>query len=105
MEQFRALKHLYNRFLGPVTAVSFYYPEMLDLSMYSSTCDHSPFGAIVRDLTVRAGVADTIFIPGGGKGGTMQQAFLGGLGEVAERLMAMLHYQGMADRLVLATHD
>ncbi|MBW7886080.1 MAG: YcaO-like family protein [Caldilineaceae bacterium] len=102
--QFNAVRHLYNRTIGPVTAVNLYRPELLDLSMYSCSCKHAPFGALMRDLTVKAGVADTVFIPGGGKGGTLQQAFLGALGEVAERLLAILHFQAIVGQLLFATY-
>src|SRR5215207_8206056 len=85
--QLAALGRIYNRTIGPVNAINMYYPELQDLSLYSSSCEHVPFGLLMRDLTVKAGVTDTVHVPGGGKGQTLQQAFLGGLGEAAERLL------------------
>jgi ribosomal protein S12 methylthiotransferase accessory factor len=101
--QYAAIAHLYNRILGPITSVNVHRPELLDLSMYSGSANHSPVGFLMRDLSVKAGIADTIFIPGGGKGGTWPESFVGTLGEVAERLLAVLHFQAVADELEWTT--
>ena len=66
--QYNAVTKLYNRVLGPVTSVNVHRPDLADFPFYSSSCNHSPIGSILRDLTYREGVADSIFIPGGGKG-------------------------------------
>ncbi len=103
--ELEAVLRLYNRVLGPVTSVSLHRPEILDLSMYSSTCGHSPIGFLVRDLLVKPRGNETQPIPGGGKGGGIQQAFLGALGEMAERLLAVLHFQACLDQIVYASYE
>ena len=104
-DDLRALSRIYNRFLGPVHSVSLHRPELLDLSIYCSSCNHSPVGSLMPDLMVKMSMADTIFVPGGGKGGHMAQAFFGVLGEIAERLLAVLHFESILDQLVVATYD
>lgn len=104
-DELRALSRLYNRILGPVTSVKLHRPELLDLSMYSSSCNHSPIGALMRDLIVKTGIADIMLIPAGGKGAGMQQPFLGALGEIAERLLGVLHFEAVLDRLVYASYE
>jgi ribosomal protein S12 methylthiotransferase accessory factor len=42
-------------------------------------------------------------IPGGGKGPTQQQPVLGALGELAERLLSILHFSGIVDQLEYGT--
>jgi ribosomal protein S12 methylthiotransferase accessory factor len=103
-QQLDAVGRLYNRTLGPVTAINLYQPEVQDLAIYSSSCEHVPFGQLVRDATIKVGVADTVHVPGGGKGRTMEQAFLGGLGEAAERFLAILHFGRVVDQLVFSTY-
>jgi ribosomal protein S12 methylthiotransferase accessory factor len=100
-----ALGRLYNRFLGPVTAVNIHRPDLFDLAMYSSSGTHSTVGRLMRDLTVKAGIADSIYIPGGGKGGSMRQPFLGALGELAERLLAVLHFAAVVRDSVVASYE
>lgn len=89
--QYTSVSKLYNRTIGPVRAVSLYRPGRLDLSMYGTSCEHTPTGYIVRDLIGKASSSDTLGVPIGGKGATMQQALLGNLGEAAERLLAIFH--------------
>ncbi len=99
------LPRLYNHLLGPVTSVSLHPPDLLDLSLYSAVARHSPVGSLIRDLSVRAGTDDPLLIPGSGKGAGLQQPFLGALGEIAERLLAMLHSAAVVDDLITATYD
>jgi ribosomal protein S12 methylthiotransferase accessory factor len=103
--ELRALPRLYNHILGPVTSVSLHRPGLLDLSLYSAVAMHSPVGSLIRDLSVRAGTDDPLLIPGSGKGAGLQQPFLGALGEMAERLLAMLHSAAVVDDLTTATYD
>ena len=53
----------------------------------------------MRDVMVKKVDSDLATIPGGGKGPTRLTAILGALGEIAERLLASLHYSGVFDRL------
>lgn len=102
-EQLHALLRLYNRRLGPVVASNVVRPELLDLSIYSSYCAHVPFDALIRDLTVKADgfVAP---VPAGGKGATMLRPLLGAHGEMAERLLGVLHYPAIAHTMLFASH-
>lgn len=100
-----ALLRLYNHKLGPVTIVHLHRPELLDLSMYISACVHSAIGSLMPDLRVKTEMADILTIPCGGKGADMQQPFLGGLGEAAERLLAVLHFETIFDRLAFASYN
>jgi len=102
--ELESLGRIYNPSLGPATAVNLHRPDPFDLSMHSSFGTHSTVGRIMRDLTVKAGIADAIIVPGGGKGASMRQPFLGALGELAERLLAVLHYAGIATDLVNASY-
>jgi ribosomal protein S12 methylthiotransferase accessory factor len=97
--QFRALSRLYNRHLGPITAVNVQRPDLLDPSMYCGSCNHLPMSAVIPDLTVRPAAGDGMSIPGGGKGAFVSQAVLGAMGELAERLLAVLHFQAVVDDL------
>lgn len=103
--ELHTLPRLYNRILGPVTSVNLHRPELLDLSMYSTSSIHSAIGSLMPDLLVKTGRTDTLSIPSGGKGGSIQQAFLGALGEVAERLLAVLHFEAIIDRLVYTSYN
>jgi len=98
-QQLRALSRLYNRHLGPITAVHLERPELLDPAMYCGSCNHLPMASVIPDLTVRPSVGDSMAIPGGGKGAGMQQPLLGAMGELAERLLAVLHFQAIVDDL------
>jgi ribosomal protein S12 methylthiotransferase accessory factor len=93
----------YNRQLGPVVALSVHRPEPPDLPLVSSSCRHSPVSALMRDLAARPATGEGPTIPGGGKGRTLGAAVRGALGETSERLLAILHYQAAAPRLVPAT--
>jgi ribosomal protein S12 methylthiotransferase accessory factor len=101
--QVRALLHLYNRTLGPVSALTMMCPDILDLSIYSANCSHHPIGSLLRDLTVKADPYRRQY-PGGGKGAQMAIAALGALGEMGERLLAALHFGTAAGQIVYATH-
>jgi len=102
--EFRAVSRLYNRHLGPVEALNVHRPEVLDLALYSSSCRHSPLAGLMRDLEARPAGGQSPLVPGGGKGATLAQAAAGALGESAERLLAILHYQGIHSQLRLASY-
>jgi ribosomal protein S12 methylthiotransferase accessory factor len=102
--QYDHLTRLYNPVLGPVMSVNTFQPDLLDLSMYGTSCSHLPIASLLRDLLGRGVADDSAGIPLGGKGPTAQQAFLGTLGEAAERLLAVLHSGAMADRIEYASH-
>jgi ribosomal protein S12 methylthiotransferase accessory factor len=98
------LLRLYNRMLGPVTALNLVRPELRDLSMFSAYCHHAPVQMLIRDLRVKAGpYAD--LVPGGGKGATMLRPVLGALGEMAERLLAILHFTTLSEEIYYGTYD
>ncbi len=103
--QFEAVAHLYNRTLGPVTTVNLLRPDVADLPLYASSCRHASVGELLPDLTLKQAIADAVIIPGGGKGVDAQSAIIGGLGEIAERLLGVLHFSAIHDRLELATYD
>jgi ribosomal protein S12 methylthiotransferase accessory factor len=99
------LSRLYNRHLGPLTALRVHRPELSDFSMYTASCEHALMSAMMPDITLRSSALETMLIPGGGKGRGMSQPVLSALGEASERLLAVLHFQGVADRLEFASHD
>ena len=99
-----AVSSLYNRRLGPIRTLHLERPDSTDFSMYTGSCSHSPVPLLVPDLTVRPLTADAMAIPGGGKGIGLRAPLLGALGELAERLLAVLHFQAVVDRLELATY-
>lgn len=103
--QYEAVTHLYNRLLGPVTRVNLLRPEVNDLPISTSSCQHSAVGELLPDLTVKHAIADTVMVPGGGKGVDGPSAFIGGLGEISERLLGVLHFSAIEEQLVLSTHD
>jgi hypothetical protein len=81
-----------------VTFVSLLRPEVLDLSIYSAHCQHSPVHALVPDVMVKAG-PQVELAPSGGKRITQLGAVLGALGEMTERLSAILEATAVLDRL------
>jgi ribosomal protein S12 methylthiotransferase accessory factor len=93
-----AVSRLYNRTIGPVTAMNLVRPEDRDLSMYSAYCHHVPVERLIRDLRLKAGPYGGL-VPGGGKGATMLRPVLGALGEMTERLLAILHFTSLHERL------
>jgi ribosomal protein S12 methylthiotransferase accessory factor len=101
--QITALTRLFNRWLGPVTLLKLHRPDIVDLPMYSSSCNHVAMGALIADLAVRSSITETMFVPSGGKGPVVDQALMGALGEDAERLIGILAYQHLLDGLVFAT--
>ena len=103
--QLCAVSRLYNRLLGPVTAARLHRPELTDFSIYTSSCDHSPMNRIMPDLTVQSTAIHTMLIPAGGKGPGMLQPLLAGLGEMAERLLSVLHFEAVRDSLEWASLD
>jgi|ERR671923_429214 ribosomal protein S12 methylthiotransferase accessory factor len=103
--QYRAVAHLYNRLLGPVTRVNVLRPDVTDLPIFTSSCRHSSLGDLFSDLTVKQAIADAVIVPGGGKGLDVQAAFIGGLGEIAERLLGVLHFSAVHDLLEFATYE
>src|SRR5205823_9890492 len=100
-----ALPRLYNHLLGAVTSVGVHPPELLHLSLYSAVAGHSPVSSLIRDLRVRPGTGDPLLIPASGKGAGLQQPFLGALGEIAERLLALLYSAAAVDDLIRASYD
>lgn len=102
-EQLEAMGRLYNRHLGPVTSLQLERPELLDPAFYCGACNHSAIDYLIPDLTVRPGAAEAMSIPGGGKGPGLQQPVLGALGEMAERLLSILHFQAIVDELEYGT--
>ncbi|MCW2849442.1 MAG: Ribosomal protein methylthiotransferase accessory factor [Marmoricola sp.] len=102
--QYELLPRLYNRHLGPVLTLALHAPDRLDLSMYGSSCSHLPPGELVRDFARRDRHLDALSIPVGGKGVHLQQALLGALGEVSERLLALLHSTSTED-LVIGSYE
>jgi ribosomal protein S12 methylthiotransferase accessory factor len=104
--QYQSLPRLYNLVIGPLTSVNSYRPGLLDLPMYGSSSNHVPIGSLLRDLmTKNSQILDTQQIPCGGKGFIMQQAFLGTLGEIAERVLAVLHWGGTLEDFEFATYE
>jgi ribosomal protein S12 methylthiotransferase accessory factor len=103
-DQLSALLRIYNRVLGPVTSVNLVRPDLLDLSLYSAYCHHVPMESLMRDLMVKA---HPYFqsVPGGGKGATQLEPILRAFGEQTERLLAILHFTTLFDRLVYATYE
>jgi len=99
------LSRLYNRRLGPITALRLHRPAPNDFSMYTASCEHSLMSALISDATVRAPALDSMLIPGGGKGKGLGQPVLSALGEGTERLLAVLHFTACVDGLPFATHD
>ena len=97
--QLRTLSRLYNRHVGPITQVHLERPDLLDPAMYCGSCNHLPMASVIPDLTVRPSAGDSMSIPGGGKGAGIQQPILGAMGELAERLFAILHFQAIVDEL------
>jgi ribosomal protein S12 methylthiotransferase accessory factor len=103
--QFDAVAHLYNRTLGPVTTVNLLRPDVTDLPLYTSSCRHASVGEMLPDLALKQAIADAVIIPGGGKGVDELSAIVGGLGEIAERLLGVLHFAAIEGELDLATYD
>src|SRR6185369_5326446 len=97
--QLRTLSRLYTRHIGPITQVHLERPDLLDPAMYCGSCNHLPMASVIPDLTVRPSAGDSMSIPGGGKGAGIQQPVLGAMGELAERLFAILHFQAIVDEL------
>jgi len=94
---------LYNRRIGPLTQLRIHRPELTDLSMYTASCEHSAMGVLMADVLVSSPSLDRMQIPAGGKGLGMGQPVLSALGEGTERLLAVLHFQGVANLLELAS--
>jgi ribosomal protein S12 methylthiotransferase accessory factor len=103
--QYATVTRLYNRTLGPVLSVNLFPPGPADLSMYGTSCAHTPAGQVIRDLTCKSFPLDVLGVPVGGKGASMRQAFLGALGEASERLLAIFHSSGVMHSAELATYS
>jgi ribosomal protein S12 methylthiotransferase accessory factor len=103
-QQLRTLSRLYNRHIGPITQVHLERPDLLDPAMYCGSCNHLPMASVIPDLTVRPSAGDSMSIPGGGKGAGIQQPILGAMGELAERLFAILHFQAIVDELEVGSY-
>jgi ribosomal protein S12 methylthiotransferase accessory factor len=93
-----AAVQLYNRLIGPVTSAHIVRPELRDLSMYSAYCRHTPLPWLIRDVRLKVRPIEAP-VPGGGKGIPMVRSVIGALGEMAERLLAMLHFTSLAETL------
>jgi len=104
LNQLAVLARLYNPTLGPVTALKLHRPGCLDLPIYTTSCNHSPVSGLIRDVTARPGIDESILVPGGGKGVHFLQAILGGLGEISERLLAVLEFEALSRQLVSASY-
>jgi ribosomal protein S12 methylthiotransferase accessory factor len=104
-QQVDTLHRLYNHFLGPVTSVRMHRPELSDLSIYSCSCAHTSVRDLMPDLVARSGVDEGLIIPGGGKGVNVQQSLLGALGELAERLLAVLHFGAVLEKLPIGSYS
>lgn len=102
--QLASLTRLYNRLHGPVTMLNVFRPELGDLSLYGASARHVPITSLMPDLMVKAR-PHARFVPGGGKGATPLHALLGALGEMAERLLATIHFSSLYDHLRYATHE
>lgn len=100
-----AVSRLYNRHIGPIGALHLERPEPIDFGMYTGSSSHSPVNLLVPDLTVRPMDAAAMAIPGGGKGLGLAQPLTSALGELAERLLAVLHFQAVVDQLEFATYE
>ncbi len=98
-----AAARMYNRTIGPVTAMNLVRPEARDLSLYSAYSQHVPVESLIRDLRVKAG-AYAGLVPGGGKGPNLLRPVLGALGEMTERLLAILHFTSLYERVWHGTH-
>lgn len=103
--QYETLSLIYNHHVGPVSSVNLFRPDLLDLSMYGTSCHHSKIGLLNRDLLAKGPLADTLPIPIGGKGASLQQAFFGNLGEAAERLLAALYSGEVLGDVEVATYS
>jgi len=95
---------LYNRTLGPITSLNLVRPDVNDLPMYSAYCHHAPLEALIADVRLKSKPSLGL-VPGGGKGATLLRPALGALGEMAERLLGMLHFTAIADRILFGTYD
>jgi ribosomal protein S12 methylthiotransferase accessory factor len=93
-----AVSRLYNCTIGPITALNLVRPEDRDLSMYSAYSHHIPVERLIRDLRFKPGPYGGL-VPGGGKGATMLRPLLGALGEMTERLLAILHFTSLQERV------
>jgi len=99
------LAKLYNRHIGPLTALRIHRPELGDFSMYTASCEHSAVAALVADAAISSPSLARMRIPGGGKGVGMGGPVSSALGEASERLLAVLHFQGVVDELEFASCD
>jgi ribosomal protein S12 methylthiotransferase accessory factor len=102
--ELEGVSRLYNPSLGPVISLDIIRPEPLDVSVYSTHCHHVPLPSLLRDLMVKAS-PNASLVPGGGKGLRPLGAALGGLGEISERLLAMLDVSTLLDRLEYTTYE
>jgi ribosomal protein S12 methylthiotransferase accessory factor len=99
-----ALGRLYNPTTGPVTTLMLQRPDLLDLSMQSASCQHAPLTSLIKDVGVRQGIPGDLPIPASGKGADQLRPVLGALGEMGERLLAVLHTMTAEAALVTATY-
>jgi ribosomal protein S12 methylthiotransferase accessory factor len=99
-----AVSRLYNRRSGPIRSLHLERPDLPDFSMYTGSCNHSPVHLLIPDFTVRPVTSDTMSIPGGGKGIGVGAPLFGALGELAERLLSVLHFAAVIDDLELASY-
>ena len=103
--QYDNASKIYNRNLGPLTAMSAHRPDIYDLSLYGTSCYHTPTGLIVRDLLAKDAISDNAWMPLGGKGPRAQDALLGNLGEAGERLLGVLDASTRMGELVFGSFE
>ena len=103
-DELEELGRLYNPTTGPITSITLQRPEPVELSMVSASCRHAPVGSLLRDLSARADIPDELPIPASGKGARLPRPVLGAVGEMAERLLAVLHFSAVTESLLTATH-
>lgn len=103
--ELEALGSFYNPTVGPITTVMLQRPDLLDLSMQAASCQHASLGSLVKDVGARTGIPEDQPIPASGKGADLLRPVLGALGEMAERLFAVLHTTATEDGLATVTYD
>lgn len=96
-----AVSRLFNRHLGPIETIVLHRPEAADFSMFTSAAKHCAVSTFFPHVVDQPQNSDSVLVPGGGKGAEPLQALLGGLGEMSERLLGMLHFHVAKSRGIL----
>jgi ribosomal protein S12 methylthiotransferase accessory factor len=102
--ELRSAVGLYNRHIGPITSLNIVRPDFTDLDMYSAYCHHTPVESLMRDVRLKAKPSAGL-VPGGGKGANLLRPVLGALGEMAERLLGMLHFSEIAEDIWFGSYE